>query len=60
MEPSAKLNRHARRVLAQRLQALWDALKARFTPHAQDDLARAEERHRGRNEPPGRVQRESR
>jgi hypothetical protein len=55
MQPSAKLSRHARRVLAQRLKSLWKTLKAHFAPQAADDVARAEERHRGRNEPPGGV-----
>ena len=55
MEPSAKLSRHVRRVLAQRLNALWDVLKAHFTPQAEADVARAEEQQRTRNEPPDRV-----
>ena len=52
MEPIPKLRKHASRAIAQRLRTMWELLKARFAPQAADDLARAEERHRGRNEPP--------
>jgi hypothetical protein len=52
MEPVPKLNRHAATVLKMRLQTFWAVLKAHFAPQAEDDVARAEERHRGRNEPP--------
>jgi hypothetical protein len=52
MEPSAKLTKHARRVLAQRLRALWRVLRLHFAPKAPEDVARAEARHRGRNELP--------
>ncbi len=50
MEPRPKLNRLAQRILSERLRALWEQLKARFASQAEEDLARAEERHRGRNE----------
>jgi hypothetical protein len=51
MEPVPKLNRHAAHVVKMRLQAFWVVLKAHFAPQAEDDVARAEERHRGKNEP---------
>jgi hypothetical protein len=53
MKPRRGLDRYSRRFIDERLRALWDALIERFTPLASDDLARAEERHRGRNEPIG-------
>jgi hypothetical protein len=52
MEPAPKLSKHARRLIAQRLRAFWQLLKARVLAQAADDLARAEEQYRGRNEPP--------
>ena len=43
------MSKYARNVLAKRLCTFWDALKAPFVPQARDDLARAEEQHRGRD-----------
>jgi hypothetical protein len=51
MEPVPKLNRHAAYTVKMRLHAFWAVLKAHFSPQAEDDLARAEEQHRGKNEP---------
>jgi hypothetical protein len=51
MKTSAKLDRNAHADLKQRLLALWQRLKTRFAPLADDDVKRAEQRHRGRNEP---------
>ena len=52
MEPLPKLSKHASRVIARRLRTMWELLKARFAPQAEEDLARAEERHRaGTNRP---------
>ena len=50
MEPLPRLDRYKRRSIDQRLKAFWAVLKAHFAPQAEDDLARAEERHRGRND----------
>jgi hypothetical protein len=52
MEPLPKLNKQAARIIQHRLRHFWMALKAHFVSYAKDDLARAEERLRGRNEPP--------
>jgi hypothetical protein len=52
MKPASKLDNRARRVIARRLQTFWERLKARFAPMAEEDVARAQEQHRGRNEPP--------
>ena len=51
MKPEAKVSNDARRVLAKRLRGYWEILTAYFAAQAEDDLARAEERHRGRNAP---------
>jgi hypothetical protein len=52
MQRVSKLDKRTRRAIAQRLRAFWGRLKAHFRPMANDDIARAEEQHRGRNEPP--------
>jgi hypothetical protein len=53
MEARQGLDRYRRRLIDERLRALWKALIEHFTTQAKDDLARAEERHRGQNEPIG-------
>jgi len=53
MEPLPKLNKHAARIIQDRLRNFWMVLKVHFASYGKDDLARAEERFRGRNEPPG-------
>lgn len=56
MEPLPKLNKYSAQIIGYRLKDFWMVLKAHFAPQARDDLARAEERHRGRNEPPEALQ----
>jgi hypothetical protein len=51
MPPNAKISNDARRLLTKRLRAYLEILKARFAGQAEGDLARAEERYRGRNAP---------
>jgi hypothetical protein len=51
MEPVPKLSAYAKIILQARMRAFWELLKMRFAAQSEDALARAEERHRGRNEP---------
>jgi hypothetical protein len=50
MEQLPKLTRNAARMLQERLRIYWEILKTRFSQQAEEDLKRAEERHRGKND----------
>ena len=40
------------KIVTDRLRLIFELLKNKFAHQAEDDLQRAEERNRGRNEPP--------
>jgi len=48
-------NKTAFKIITDRLRLIFGLLKNKFSHQAEDDLQRAEEQRRGRNEPPGRV-----